>query len=68
VRTKLDDNQSNRQASLLARLGHDVDEGDDLSDAQRQALHEALTQSWASATEGRVRPAGDVLDDLRPGR
>lgn len=41
------------------------DEGDDLSEGERRALHEALSQSWGSAEAGRVRPASDVLDELR---
>lgn len=41
------------------------DEGDDLSDEERRALHEALASSWQSAEAGRLRPALDVLDELR---
>jgi len=40
------------------------DEGDDLTDAERQALHEALSASWRSAKAGRVRPASAILDEL----
>lgn len=40
------------------------DEGDDLSDAERQALHEALSASWRFAEAGRVRPASAILDEL----
>jgi hypothetical protein len=41
------------------------DEGDNLTDEQRQALHGALAVSWASAEAGRVQPASAILDELR---
>ncbi len=41
------------------------DEGDDLSDAERQALHEALATAWQSAEAGRLHPASAILDQLR---
>jgi hypothetical protein len=41
------------------------DEGDDLTDGERQALHDALTASWKSAEAGRLRPASAILDTLR---
>jgi hypothetical protein len=41
------------------------DEGDDLTDVERRALHEALSASWKSAEEGRLRPAAEILDELR---
>ena len=41
------------------------DEGDDLSDDERRALHEALSKSWESAEAGRLRPASAILDELR---
>jgi hypothetical protein len=44
------------------------DEGDDLSDAERDRLHDALTRSWQSAQEGRVRPASAIVDELRKRR
>jgi hypothetical protein len=44
------------------------DEGDDLTEAERDALHDALTASRKSADDGRVRPASDVLDELRQRR
>jgi hypothetical protein len=40
------------------------DEGDDLSDEERRALHEALS-AWKSAEAGRLRPASAILDELR---
>lgn len=44
------------------------DEGDDLTDEERRALHEALSASWKSAEEGRLRPASAILDELRQRR
>ena len=32
------------------------DEGDDLTDAERRALHEALSSSWRSADAGQLLP------------
>lgn len=44
------------------------DEGDDLSDKDREALHAALTRSSASLSAGRVRPASAIIDELRARR
>jgi len=44
------------------------DEGDDLTDDERRALHEALSASWRSVEAGRTRPASDILDELRRSR
>lgn len=44
------------------------DEGDDLTDADREALHEALTRSLRSLEEGDIRPASAIIDDLRSRR
>ena len=44
------------------------DEGDDLTDEERRALHEALSASWKSAEAGRLRPASAILDELRQRR
>jgi len=41
------------------------DEGDDLTDDERSALHEALSASWKSAEAGQLRPASEILDELR---
>ena len=41
------------------------DEGDDLTDHERQALHEALSASWQSVEACRVRPASAIQDELR---
>jgi hypothetical protein len=44
------------------------DEGDDLTEEERRALHEALTVSSKSAEAGRLRPASAILDELRQRR
>ena len=44
------------------------DEGDDLTDEERLALHEALSASWTSAEAGRVRPVSEILNELRQRR
>jgi hypothetical protein len=44
------------------------DEGDDVTDNERRALHEALSASWKSAEAGRLRPASGILDELRKRR
>jgi hypothetical protein len=41
------------------------DEGDDLTEEGRRALHETLSASWKSAEAGRVRPSSEILDELR---
>jgi hypothetical protein len=41
------------------------DEGDDLSEEERRALHEGLLASSMSAEAGRLRPAKEILDELR---
>lgn len=41
------------------------DEGDDLTNQERQALDAALARSYESAQTGRVRPASAILDELR---
>ncbi|HTU35867.1 MAG TPA: hypothetical protein VMF66_18845 [Candidatus Acidoferrum sp.] len=41
------------------------DEGDDLTDAESRALHEAISASRKSAEEGRLRPTSAILDELR---
>src|SRR5258708_39873427 len=41
------------------------DEGDDLTDEERRALHEALSASWTSAEAGRRRETPANLDQLR---
>ena len=41
------------------------DEGDDLTDDERRALHETLSASWKSAEAGNLRPVWAILDELR---
>ena len=41
------------------------DEGDDLTEDERRALHETLDESWKSAEAGRLRPAAAILEELR---
>jgi hypothetical protein len=41
------------------------DEGDDLTSEERHALHEALSASWKSAEAGSLRPAEEILQELR---
>lgn len=41
------------------------DEGDDLTEQEREALHETLSRSWRSAQAGELRPATDIIDELR---
>ena len=44
------------------------DEGDDLTDEQREALHEALARSHESLKKGDVRPASAIIKELRARR
>ena len=41
------------------------DERDDLTEPERQALHETLSRSWTSAQAGELRPAAEIGDELR---
>jgi len=41
------------------------DESDDLTDQEREALHDALSASWKSAEAGELRPALAILNELR---
>ena len=41
------------------------DEGDDLDEADRAALHDAIERAMEATRAGGVRPSGDVLADLR---
>ena len=41
------------------------DEGDDLDDAEREALHAQLARSFAEATAGKTRPVTELLAELR---
>jgi len=44
------------------------DEGDDLTNEERTALHEALSASNESAKAGHLQPASAILDELRKQR
>jgi hypothetical protein len=39
------------------------DEGDDLTEHERQALHETLLRSWTSAQAGKLRPAAAIIGE-----
>lgn len=41
------------------------DEGDDLTEHERLALHEQLLRSWTSAQAGELRSASAIVDELR---
>lgn len=41
------------------------DEGDNLTDEERSALHAALERGMEEAKAGKGRPASDVIKDLR---
>jgi hypothetical protein len=41
------------------------DEGDRLTEDERRILHEALEASWKSAEGCRLRPASEILGELR---
>ena len=42
-----------------------LDEGDDVTDEERRALHEALSTAWKSAEAGHVHPFTEILNELR---
>jgi hypothetical protein len=44
------------------------DEGDDLSESDRAALHAAMSEAWAEYKAGLGRSADDVLASLRARR
>jgi hypothetical protein len=44
------------------------DEGDDLDDAERAALDGHLAAAWKSAQAGKLRPADDLVAELRKRR
>ena len=44
------------------------DEGDDLTEEEREALHAEIRRSVRSAKKGHLRPAADVIADLRARR
>jgi hypothetical protein len=44
------------------------DEGDDLTDEDREALHQALTRAHESIEKGNGRPASAIIAELRSRR
>ena len=42
-----------------------ADPGDDMTEEELAELNRALEASWRSVKEGRLRPAEDVISDLR---
>jgi hypothetical protein len=40
------------------------DEGDDLDDAERAKLNEAISRAWRSIQSGHGRPVREVIDGL----
>ncbi len=42
-----------------------ADEGDELSEEERSALHDSLSRGWGEAQAGNLIPAGEVLARLR---
>lgn len=45
-----------------------ADPEDEMTDEELGRLNQALEEAWRSVKEGRVRPAEDVLGDLRSRR
>jgi hypothetical protein len=41
------------------------DEGDDLTPQERKVLDDAIAKAWASAKAGNLRPADDLIRELR---
>ena len=41
------------------------DEGDDLDDEERKALHAAMERSLKQAAAGQTRPASEIIDEIR---
>ena len=41
-----------------------ADDGDDLDDTERAALHAALSEAWKRAKAGELHPAKELLDEL----
>ncbi len=44
------------------------DEGDDLDEGERAALHDAIRRSWASLENGQGRDASELIAELRARR
>ncbi|HXY25361.1 MAG TPA: hypothetical protein VEI73_11970 [Candidatus Acidoferrum sp.] len=65
-RIVLDEPTTLREGTVIDLVADD--EGDDLTDEERRALHEALLASGKSVEAGRLRPASAILDELRQRR
>lgn len=66
--TKLLDLPESDRADLAWRLLESLREGsdtDDLDEAEREQLHQALARSAEDAAAGRTRPAAELLEELR---
>jgi len=44
------------------------DEGDELTPQERKALDDAIAKAWASAQAGKLRPADQLIAELRSRR
>ena len=44
------------------------DEGDDLTLQERKVMDDAIAKAWASANAGKLRPADQLIADLRARR
>jgi len=62
-RLVLDEPTTLREGTVVELVADD--EGDDLTDEERRALHDALSASWKSAEADRLRPASAILDEWR---
>jgi hypothetical protein len=62
-RIVLDEPTTLREGTVIDLVADD--EGDDLTDEERRALHEALLSSGESAEAGRLQPVSAILDELR---
>ena len=65
-RIVLDEPTTLREGTVIDLVADDG--GDDLSEEEHQALHEALSASWAAAESGRLRAASEIVDELRKRR
>ncbi len=62
-RIVLDEPTTLRDGTVLDLVADD--EGDDLTNEERSALHGALSASDESARAGHLRPASEILNELR---
>jgi hypothetical protein len=69
--TRLLELPETERADLAWRLLESLGEGsdtDDLDDAEREQLHQALERSEEDVRAGRIRPAAELLEELRTRR